>query len=133
MAINENKVEKVGIDNIDYEDVAQFEAFENFRKDPDNDNIEEDPRCALNYIDLKDTSENRMFNDKIVSAVQKNAEEAIRRSKWVTRSCTRARIEVYRSIPFVQARHDGRMYWVAISTYDRNQGQIYLMNSLFNG
>ena len=42
MAINENKVEKVGIDNIDYEDVAQFEAFENFRKDPDNDNIEEE-------------------------------------------------------------------------------------------
>ena len=68
-----------------------------------------------------------------MSAVQKNAEEAIRRSKWVTRSCTRARIEVYRSIPFVQALHDGRMYWVAITTYDRNQGQIYLMNSLFNG
>ena len=43
-------MEKVGIDNIDYEDVAQFEALESFRKDPDSDNIEEDPRCALNYI-----------------------------------------------------------------------------------
>ena len=69
-------MEKVGIDNIDYEDVAQFEALESFRKDPDSDNIEEDPRCALNYINMKDTSENRMFNDKIVSTVQKNAEEA---------------------------------------------------------
>ena len=68
-AIRENKVEKVVIDNTVI--VVQFEAFENFRKDPDNNNIEEKPRCALNYIYLKDTSENRMLNDKIVNAVQK--------------------------------------------------------------
>ena len=59
-------MEEVGIDNIDYKDVAQFEAFENFLKDPESDNIEEEPRCVLNYIELKDTSENRMLNDKIV-------------------------------------------------------------------
>ena len=68
-AIRENKVEKVVIDNTVI--VVQFEAFENFRKDPDNNNIEEKPRCALNYIDSSDTSENRMLNDKIVNAAQK--------------------------------------------------------------
>ena len=50
---------------------VQFEAFENFRKDADNNSIDEKPQCALNYSDLKDTSENRMLNDKIVNAVQK--------------------------------------------------------------
>ena len=68
-AIRENKVEKVVIDNTVI--VVQFEAFENFRKDPDNNNIEEKPRCASNYIDSSDTSENRMLNGKIVNAAQK--------------------------------------------------------------
>ena len=37
--ISENKVEEVVIDNIDYEDVVQFEALGNFCKDPVNNNI----------------------------------------------------------------------------------------------
>lgn len=37
--ISENKVEEVVIDNIDYEDVVQFEALDNFCKDPVNNNI----------------------------------------------------------------------------------------------
>ena len=41
-AISENKVEEVVIDNIDYEDVVQFEAFNNFCKDPLNNNVEEE-------------------------------------------------------------------------------------------
>ena len=68
-AISENKVEEVVIDNTVI--FVQFEAFENFPKDTDNNNIEEKPQCALNYSDLKDTSKNRMLNDKIVNAVQK--------------------------------------------------------------
>ena len=69
VAISQNKVEEVVIDNTVI--FVQFEAFENFRKDPDNNNIEEKPQCALNYSDLKDASKNRMLNDKIVNAVQK--------------------------------------------------------------
>ena len=41
--------------------------------------------------------------------------------------------QVYRSIPFVQVLHDGRIHWVAISSYGCDQGKIYLMGSLFNG
>ena len=50
-AISENKVEEVVIDNIDYEDVVWFEAFNNFCKDPLNNNVEEESWCALNYSD----------------------------------------------------------------------------------
>ena len=32
--ISENKMEEVVTDNIDYEDVVQFESFDNFCKDP---------------------------------------------------------------------------------------------------
>ena len=67
-AISENKVEE---DNIDYEDVAQFEAFDIFFKDPVNNNVEEESQCALNYSDLRDILENRMLNDDIVNALQK--------------------------------------------------------------
>ena len=72
-AISENKVEEVVIDNTVI--FVQFEAFENFPKDTDNNNIEEKPQCALNYSDLKDTWENRMLNDKIENAVQKMLEK----------------------------------------------------------
>ena len=37
-----------------------------------------------------------MLNDNIVNAVEKNADEAIHKNKWVTRSCTRVRIEFSR-------------------------------------
>ena len=70
-AISENKLEEVVIDNIDYEDVVQFEAFDNFCKDPVNNNVEEESRCTLGYSDLKDISESRMLNENIVNAVQK--------------------------------------------------------------
>ena len=40
--------------------------------------------------------------------------------------------QVYRSIPFVQVFQDSRMHQDAISAYGCNQGEIYLMDSLFN-
>ena len=38
-----------------------------------------------------------------------------------------------KSIPFVQVLHNGRMHWVATSTFGCNQDEIYLKDSLFNG
>ena len=64
-------MEKIVINDIDYDNVVQFEAFDNFCKDPVNNNVEEESRCALNHSDLKDISGNRMLNDNIVNAVQK--------------------------------------------------------------
>ena len=48
--ISENKVVEVVIDDIDYEDVVQFEAFNNFCKDPMNNNVEEESQCVLRYF-----------------------------------------------------------------------------------
>ena len=62
-AVSENKVEEVFVGYIDYEDAAQFEAFDNICKDPVNNNVEEESRCALNYSHLKDISENKILND----------------------------------------------------------------------
>ena len=91
-AISENKMEEVVIDNTDYDDVAQFEALDNFGKDSVSNNVEEESWSTLNYSDLKDILENRMLHDNSEYSA-KNAEEAVHRSKWVTRSCTRTRIE----------------------------------------
>ena len=38
-----------------------------------------------------------------------------------------------KSIPFVQVLHNGRMHWVATSTFGCNQDESYLKDSLFNG
>ena len=40
---------------------------------------------------------------------------------------------ICRNIPFVQILHDGNLHWVAISTYGCNPGEVFLMDSLFNG
>ena len=37
---------------------------------------------------------------------------------------------VYRSIPFVQVLHDGKLHWIAVSLYGCAQGEIFLMDSL---
>ena len=86
-------MEEVVIDDIDYKDVVQFEACNNFCEDSSNNDVREESPCTLNYSDLKDIRESRMLNDSIVNAVEKNADEAIHKNKWVTRSRTRARIE----------------------------------------
>ena len=40
---------------------------------------------------------------------------------------------VYQTIPFVQVLHDGSLHWIAISTYNCKEGEIFLMDSMFCG
>ena len=36
--------------------------------------------------------------------------------------------------PFhVQVLHDGRLHWIAISTYNCKEGEVFLMDSVFRG
>ena len=70
-----------------------------------------------------------MFNDSIVNAVQKMQKKQFTEANWLQK----ANFEVCRSILFVQVLQDGMMHWVAISTYGCDQGEIYLMDRLFNG
>ena len=128
-------MEEIVIDDIDYEDVVQFEAFDNFCKGSMNNNVEEESRSALNYSDLKDISENRILNDNIVNAVQKMLKKQFTEANGLQDPVLGQGLnfQVYRSIPFVQVLRDGRMHWVAMSSHGCNQGEIYLMDSLFNG
>ena len=105
-------MEEIVIDDIDYEDVVQFEAFDNFCKNPINNNVEEESRCSLNHSDLKDLSENRMLNDNIVNAVQKMLKKQFTEANGLQNPVLGQGLnfQVYRSIPFVQVLHDGRMH-----------------------
>ena len=40
---------------------------------------------------------------------------------------------VYQTTPFVQVLHDGSLHWIAISTYNCKEGEIFLMDSMFRG
>ena len=94
-----------------------------------NNDVKEESRCALNYSDVKYILENRILNDSIVNALQKMLNKQFTEANWLQK----ANFQVCRSILFVQVLHNGMMHWVAISTYGCDQGEIYLMVSLFNG
>ena len=40
---------------------------------------------------------------------------------------------VYQTILFVQVLHDGSLHWIAISTYNCKEGEVFLMDSMFCG
>ena len=82
-------------------------------------NVEEESRCALKYSDLKDISENRKLNNNIMSEVQKMLKKPFTEVNGlqIPVMWQGLNFQVYRSIPFVQLLHNGRMHWVAISTY----------------
>ena len=41
--------------------------------------------------------------------------------------------KVQKHKPFVQVLHDGKLHWIAISTYRCNEGEVCYIDSLFNG
>ena len=110
-AISENKMEEVVIDNTDYDDVAQFEALDNFGKDPVSNNVEEESWSTLNYSDLKDILENRMLNDNM-NIVQKMLKKQFTEATGLQDPLRELGLnfQVYRSIPFVQVFQDSRMH-----------------------
>ena len=87
-----------------------------FCKDPANNNVEKESRCALNYSDLKDISENRMLNDNIVNAVQKMQKKQFTEANGLQDPVIGQGLnfQVYRSILFVQVLHDGsnKLIWL---------------------
>ena len=93
-----------------------------------NNNVEEESRCAL-----RDISESRMLKDNIVNAVQKMLKKQFTEANELQDPVLGQGLnfQSYQSISFVQVLHNGRMHWVAISTYGCDQGEIYLVDSLF--
>ena len=83
-----------------------------------NNNVEKEPRCALNYGDLKDILDNSMLNDKIVNAVQKMLKTQFTKKNGLQDLLLgqRFNFEVYRNILFAQVLHDVSMHWITIST-----------------
>lgn len=83
-----------------------------------NNNVKKEPRCALNYGDLKDILDNSMLNDKIVNAVQKMLKTQFTKKNGLQDLLLgqRFNFEVYRNILFAQVLHNVSMHWVTIST-----------------
>ena len=40
---------------------------------------------------------------------------------------------VYQTILFAQVLHDGSLHWIATSTYNCKEGEVFLMDSMFRG
>ena len=93
------------------------------------------PRCSLKYWDLKEVSDNRMLNDNIINVVQKILKKQIYQANGLQDPVLGQTLNfnVNRNLPFVQVLHDGRIHWIAVSTFNCNEGEIKLMDSLFKG
>ena len=76
-----------------------------------------------------------MLDDNIINPVQ----------KMLKKQCSQANglqdpvlgqtlnVNVNRNLPFVQVLHDGRIHWIEVSTFNCNEGEMNLMDSLFKG
>ena len=76
-----------------------------------------------------------MLNDNIVNSVPKMLKKQFTEANGLQDPVLGQGLnfQIYQSIPFVQVLQNGRMHWVAIRTCGCNQGELYLMDSLFNG
>ena len=87
------------------------------------------------YSDLKDISDNRMLNNSIINAVQKLLKRQFSQANGVQDPVLGQTLNfnVTRNLPFVQVLHDGRIHWIAVSTFNCNEGEINLIDSPFKG
>ena len=92
-------------------------------------------RCSLKYSDLKEISHNTTLNDNIINAVQKMLKKQFSQANSLQDPVLGQTLNfnVNRNLPFVQVLQDGRIQWIAVSTFNCNEGEINLMDSLFKG
>ena len=128
-------------DGIDYENNTEFTVFtENNTVSKESlvaesESNEVAPRCSLKYSDLKEISDNRMLNDNIINTVQKTLKKQFSQANGLQDPVLgrTLKFNVNKNLPFVQVMHDGRIHWIALSTFNCNEGEINLMDSLFKG
>ena len=93
------------------------------------------PRCSLSYSDLKEISDRRMLSDNVVNAFHKMMEKQFPEANGLQDPILGQTLsfKVQKNKPFVQVLHDGKLHWIAISTYGCNEGEVCYIDSLFNG
>lgn len=92
-------------------------------------------RSLLNISDLKTISENEMLTDNVIFVMQKmmSAEYSnVNGFQDPILGQTRT-FSIMKSMPFVQVLHDGRLHWIAVSTYNCPPGTIKVFDSNFHG
>ena len=128
-------------DGVDYEKNTEFIVFtenntvskEVFVAESESNELA--PRCSLKYSDLKEILNNRILNGNIINDVQKMLKKQISQANGLQDPVLGQTLNsnFNRNLPFVQALHDGRIHWIAVSTFNCNEGEINLMDSLFKG
>ena len=93
------------------------------------------PRVNLTVGDLSDLSHNRMLNDNIIQTFQQMLKIQYREANGHQDPVLGQALSfaVYQTTRFVQVLHDGSLHWIAISTYNCKEGEVFLMDSMFRG
>ena len=85
--------------------------------------------------DLEDLRSNEMLSDNVINLFQNMIKRKFKDANGLQDTVLgqTLQFDVQRNKPFVQILHDGRFHWVAISSYGCQEGEIFLMDSLFSG
>ena len=138
-------LEQVIDDNLDYENMPSFNIEKATLSQVDQRGKEigdeqrsyknETPRTNLTAGDLGDISHNRMLNDSVINSFQQMLKFQYIHANGLQDPVLGQGLNfaICRNIPFVQILHDGNLHWVIISTYGCSLGEVFLMDSLFNG
>ncbi|XP_065066055.1 uncharacterized protein LOC135691970 [Rhopilema esculentum] len=92
-------------------------------------------RQQLNKHDLKKISENDMLNDSIIHVFQSLMLKDHPESNGLQDPVLGQNLSfnVHHNKPFVQILHDGKLHWIAVSTYGCEPGEVFYLDSLFSG
>ena len=146
-------VEHLVDENVNYDSVSSFnvditnrnkgedlhesiQANEDGKHNEFKENLSQrTPRVNLTVGDLSDLLHNRMLNDNIIQTFQQMLKIQYPDANGLQDPVLGQALSfaVYQTTPFVQVLHDGSLHWVAISTYNCKEGEIFLMDSMFRG
>ena len=84
---------------------------------------------------MKDISDSRMLSDNVVNAFQKMMEKQFPEANGLQDPILGQTLsfKVQKNKSFIQVLHDGKLHWIAISTYGCNEGEVCYIDSLFKG
>ena len=138
-----NIKEEIITNELDYNNVMEFQTDINKNIElngalitqPPKEPVDITPRCSLVYSDMKDISDSRMLSDNVVNVFQKMMEKQFPEANGLKDPILGQTLsfKVQKNKPFVQVLHDGKLHWIAISTYGCNESEVCYIDNLFKG
>ena len=138
-------LEQVVDDNLDYGNMPSFNIEKTTLRQVDQRGKEigdeqrsyknETPRTNLTAGDSGVISHNRILNGSVINSFQEVLKSQYIHANGLQDSLLGQGLNfaICCDVPFVQILHHGNLHWVTISTYGCNPGEVFLMDSLFNG